>query len=230
MKCTNCMQELPTDATQCNRCGMPVTQTPAFATGYSAPQDPPLTPEQGGRPPVEGKPQAIEFLAVPESRLIWLSVLTFGFYLLYWVYKNWQAFRKFDQSKITPFWRTMFFPFFTHGMFKRILDEARQVGYQMVYNPWPLAIFFVILMAGGHRNGRERSPQVGQIMDLIDVIFGLLSVLPILPVQKAINFYHEQTAPGTPLRTKFTTGEIIMVAAGIILAALSVLAVISPGR
>ena len=198
-KCSNCGEDLPKGAGQCPRCGLPVTR------------------------PEEQK--VIEFLAVPTGRLIFLSVITMGFYQLYWLYKNWQAIRKADQSKISPFWRTMFIPFFCHGFFKRILDEARQLGYQAVYNPWTLAIVYIILLVGGH--GRARTPEMARIRDFLDIITGLLVFIPALPVQRAINYYHEQAA-GTPLRTRFTAGEMTMVVAGVILLVLNLVGLFFP--
>jgi len=80
MKCSNCFQELSSNATQCERCGMPVNRaTPA-----------------GNETQMPGEIlQNIEFLAIPTDRLIWLTVITGGFYLLYWNYKNWLAILKF---------------------------------------------------------------------------------------------------------------------------------------
>jgi hypothetical protein len=51
---------------------------------------------------------AARYHVVPVWRLMAMSALSFGTYELYWMYKNWLAIRRADQSNISPFFRALF--------------------------------------------------------------------------------------------------------------------------
>ena len=60
---------------------------------------------------VENNSQVEGFLYIPVSRLIFLSMLTFGLYCYYWQYRNWGYVKEREGLSISPFWRAWFWLF-----------------------------------------------------------------------------------------------------------------------
>ncbi len=58
---------------------------------------------------------------VSPSKFIVLSILSFGFYELIWIYRNWKFFKEKEKLDISPFWRTVFAIFFIYSLFKKML-------------------------------------------------------------------------------------------------------------
>ncbi len=48
--------------------------------------------------------------AVSVGKFAVMSLCTFGFYELYWAYKHWDAMRRREQERLSPFWRAFFAP------------------------------------------------------------------------------------------------------------------------
>jgi hypothetical protein len=92
------------------------------------------------------KPTKPLFLYIPISRLILLSIATFGIYETYWIYKNWRYIKERDGLNIKPFWRGYFGIFFCHSLLRRIYGdkEARTVAVP-TFTPTALATVWVIL-------------------------------------------------------------------------------------
>src|SRR5258706_14536226 len=48
--------------------------------------------------------------AVSVGKFAVMSLCTFGFYEVYWAYKHWDAMRKREQERLSPFWPATFRP------------------------------------------------------------------------------------------------------------------------
>ncbi len=72
----------------------------------------------------DSTPAAV-YYPVTLSKFVVLSLLTGGFYDLYWFYKNWCFVRDRDNSSIDPFWRALFSPLWCAVL---ILDLRRNVN------------------------------------------------------------------------------------------------------
>lgn len=85
-----------------------------------------------------------DFFTVSTNKLIFMSICTFGFYELYWFYKNWVAINR-AGGKCRPFWRTFFAPLFAYSCFEHI--RKSMVKHKIVSNfqPGVLATFYFIL-------------------------------------------------------------------------------------
>ena len=84
-----------------------------------------------------------EFFPVSEGKFLTLYILSFGFYGIYWFYKNWSLQQKYIDKKIYPVWRAIFSIFFTHSLFNRINKRAQQVEQKHTFNANVLATLFV---------------------------------------------------------------------------------------
>jgi len=63
-------------------------------------------------------------------KLIVMSICTFGFYELYWFYKNWQFISVRDEVKMRPFWRAALTFFLSYVLFSDVKKEAQAEGKQ----------------------------------------------------------------------------------------------------
>lgn len=119
--CPICGQANPGSAEHCN-CGYD------FATG------------QVVRSP-------IAWFMVGSTKLIVMSVVTIGLYEIYWIYKQWDAWRTTTNRKINPVARAIFGFFSSYSLFKRVAESARSVGLHPQAAPGSLWVTFLLLSA-----------------------------------------------------------------------------------
>ena len=143
--------------------------------------------------------QAIEFFAISPTRLVLLSFLTVGFYIVYWFYKNWAAIKITDKRNIWPFWRALFSVFFAYSFFKRLNHSIRSHSPNKKFSYSFLAFLYILLFL------LQRAGLV--FFDLIPLIF----------VQRAINFNNKQINPNYKTAKGFATGEKVLMVVGICL-------------
>ena len=65
------------------------------------------------------------YLYIPTSRLIFMSVISLGIFISYWVYKNWRFIKERDGLDISPFWRGWFAIFNFHSLLKYIKEDPK---------------------------------------------------------------------------------------------------------
>ncbi|TAK58935.1 hypothetical protein EPO14_01300 [Patescibacteria group bacterium] len=164
----------------------------------------------------------IKFFSVSTWKLIALTTATFGLYQIYWHYRNWQAIRLADGSDIRPFWRSFFLMFFTHALFKRIVDSSVKQGFSEVMSASALAWAFIVLIFAGSISARGD-----------DAIFTLLwilsffSVAPLIQIQKAINFNNKNLDSTYTASKKFSVGEVLLAVVGGVLFVFALLGFLS---
>ncbi len=141
----------------------------------------------------------MEFYAVSPKKFIILSITTFGLFEFYWFYKNWQAIKRHNGSKISPFWRSVFIFFTCNQLFKEILHSAKINGYAEKYSPGWITFFYIALAI------LWRLPDPWWIISTF-------SFVPLLSVQRAINFNNSKVNPNYIKNNKFS-GRVIMVIA-----------------
>lgn len=84
------------------------------------------------------------FFTLSTTKLILMSICTFGLYEYYWFYKNWVAIRD-AGNKCSPFWRAFFAPFFAYSCFKHIQRSSKQNNISSVFAPGIFAVSYFIL-------------------------------------------------------------------------------------
>ncbi len=161
-----------------------------------------------------------EFFPVSEGKLITLYILSFGLYGFYWFYKNWQLQQPKMDKKISPFLRAMFSIFFTHSLFKRIDEKAKNLEKKDKFNANILATAFVgavivsnlldrISMNSGLLVGMTSSKII-----ITSVILFLLSTYPLVKVQATVNRINNDMLGY--LNHKYSIWNYLLIALGII--------------
>lgn len=203
MNCKHCGNTLANETKFCHTCGKPVEEG-IFKKDISD----------------------IEYFSTPLTRLVLLSVLTFGFYELFWFYKNWEAIKKAEQQQLSPFWRAIFAVFYCHSLFKKVLQSAKKYGYGDSYSPEFLATLYVLLFFIG--NGVSMIEDTTFEFDIVWLLVAVSPFVPLLLVQKAINFNNSKIIQNYNERRKFLKGEILLMIFGTILFSLVLLGIFSP--
>lgn len=117
---------------------------------------------------------------IKESKFLLLSILTFGLYPVWWVYKTWVFFIQKERSDANPAIRVVFNIFFLLPLLNRIQKFARQKGYQG--NSYPVSSFILIT--------------VTSFCSLFPPPFFLICILTcvfLLPAVKALNYAIQQS-------------------------------------
>lgn len=115
-----------------------------------------------------------EFHAMPVWKLVVMSMCTFGFYELYWCYRNWCRVRERTGRILSPFWRAFFAPFWAFSLFEEVEDLATSRRMRVEWSGGLLAIVFFVLSAIG------RLPDPWWLLSFF-------AWIPLVPVQGTIN-------------------------------------------
>ena len=151
------------------------------------------------------------FLHISSTRLIFLSIASFGLYEAYWIYKNWQYIKKRDGLSIRPFWRGVFAVFFCHSLLQRIYEdqEARAIQ-QPTFSASGLATGWIILVVAARIISEAPSIEASLVAGLMP------SYLFLVPVQNYINSVVKKTSSANEFY-QWSFGHIFCLTLGIIL-------------
>ena len=109
------------------------------------------------------------------NKFILLSIISFGLYEIWWIYKAWDFFNEKEKLNINPAARTIFSIIFLIPLFNKILCFAKEKGYSENYSSILLFVgFFVVNF-------------LAYLPDLFWLIAILTFVFLILPF-RALNF------------------------------------------
>ena len=86
-----------------------------------------------------------KFYVVSDKKFLILFISTLGMYSLYWFYQNWKSYSEFNNENIMPFWRAVFSIFFTHSLFKKLYQRAKEENDSHDFNHSAMATLYVIL-------------------------------------------------------------------------------------
>ena len=117
---------------------------------------------------------------ISTNKFIILSILSFGYYIIWWHYKAWRFFNQKDQLDIMPAVRATNGIFFIYSLLRRILKFAQEKGYPKKYPSLLYSLVFIILVL----------PSLPPLYFSLPTI--LLSILLIQPFQ-ALNFAKRQS-------------------------------------
>jgi hypothetical protein len=147
------------------------------------------------------------FFAVSLSKLVVMSVFSFGLYQVYWFYKNWLLIEKREGQGFAVMVRAVLSVVFCYRLFVRVRQAGAVAG---------VGVFPAGALAAGY---------------IITSVFWLLpdewlivanaGVLCLLPVQSVANRLNALQAPGHDRNTRYTGWNLVVVALGIALQALS---------
>ncbi len=109
------------------------------------------------------------------NKFIFLSIISFGAYEIWWMYKAWKFFKQKDNLDIIPAATAIFGIFFMNSLLNKILEFAKEKGYTNSYSSSTLfACFFS-----------------GNLLSYLPDPFWLISVFSfifIIPPFEALNF------------------------------------------
>jgi hypothetical protein len=179
--------------TTCRRCAGSLADAPTFTF------QPPALAEGEGVP---------LYFAVSPTKLIVLSICTFGLYETYWFYKQWQVIKQNERSDIRPFWRAVFCIFYMRALFRSIKDTAALYDVAADFNPLTMSLTFLGL------NLCARFGNVGWLL-------AIFSFYPLTVVQGVANQINARVAPDHDRNAQFTAGNIVTILIGGLLLALA---------
>jgi len=113
------------------------------------------------------------FFAVSTHKFIVMSLVTFGLYEVYWVYRQWKRFVE-HGDVLSPFWRTFFLTVTNYVLFGRVRSLARENRVEVDWLPSILGTFYLALSLSW------RLPDPWWLLSL-------LSFVPMIPVQRTID-------------------------------------------
>lgn len=142
---------------------------------------------------------------VSTTKFVVMSLFTFSFYYLYWIYANWCRIAYSQGISIIPFWRMMFSGIWNFSLFSKIRDLARDRQIAVGWNP----ILFGALTLIASLFSRAGSGFA------IIAMLSFLLVVPINQTVQKINAHHAQTV-SEPYNDKFSGGNIAVVIFGAI--------------
>ncbi|WP_431146424.1 hypothetical protein [Pseudomonas alvandae] len=126
-----------------------------------------------------------KFYVVSRNKLILMSVLSSGFYLPYWHYRNWKAYRTATGEKVWPLIRAFLNIFFVYSLATKIQRQLNSSGGQYEWHPRLLAL--VIMVVGIFVNSMVYLPISVKAYLPISLFLMVFSTLCLLRFQAAIN-------------------------------------------
>lgn len=159
--------------------------------------------------------RAMPQFSVSLGKLAIMSLCTFGIYELYWAYKQWDAIRRRENEKLSPFWRAFFAPLWGFSLFPRIQTLAVNLGVPAQWSAGGLALGFLIL---------------GAMWRLPDPywLVSMLSFLPLLAVQRSVNQLNLAVAPAADRNDTYSGKNVVIIVLGAILLLLALLGTLVP--
>ena len=138
---------------------------------------------------------------VGATKLLVMSIATFGVYSVYWMFRNWKAEQTRSGDHLSPLARSVFAVLFFHSFASRVADRALAGGIVPGYSPALLTVLFIGLSLSA------RLPDPWWALSLG-------AVVPLLPVQRALQAIDKASGIDTPHYRLFGGGEIACFAIG----------------
>lgn len=139
------------------------------------------------------------------EKFIILSILTFGLYEMWWIYKAWLFFKQKENDDTIPAARAIFNIVFLYQLLRKILDFAYETGYDKEYPCGALYACFILT------NFLSGLPQPFFLISLATFIF-------LLPPFRAFN-YAIRNMPGVRIteQPNFSLRHIFLIIFGLFL-------------
>ncbi|MEM9217574.1 MAG: hypothetical protein AAGD25_24950 [Cyanobacteria bacterium P01_F01_bin.150] len=157
------------------------------------------------------------YFVISTTKFILMSLCTFGFYEVYWMYKNWKYIKIREQSDIMPFWRAFFSGIWTFSLGRKIKDHSAKVSAEIDLHPDSIGVLYLL---------------TGALWRLPDP-FGLLSCLsfiPLLSLQAGASKVNQVLEIRTNKYYNFSTTNYLILAFGTLLWLLIVVGAFIPAE
>lgn len=202
MTCPACTAPVPHAAPECAYCGSDLQAPVAYF--------PPAAELDGTAGPPE-----IALHPMSETKLLVMTVVTFGLYEVWWFYRNWKLRNELrDRGVLAPL-RSILAGFFAYSLFEDVDEEVRRVGVSPGWSAVLLGIAYFVLTA------TSRLPDPLWLLSL-------LNVAPLYVVQRTINEANARSPRPAPLNDRYSTLNLVGIALGSIFLFLVMIALYFP--
>jgi hypothetical protein len=150
----------------------------------------------------DAAPTSPAFYVVSKSKFAMLFVATNGFYIAYWLYKNWKLHRA-AGNKVLPLVRTIFGVFFIYSLFTRIDRRIKASGRDFRWFPRSLALAFIVVACTSSAAVWIQDFHIQFAMSLLVL---LLQIFCLLSAQAAINYSENDSEGHTNSALTFANG------------------------
>jgi hypothetical protein len=163
-------------------------------------------------------PELVNDLILQSSmRLIFVSIITLGFYNCYWFFKTWLFLKRSQNLSINAILCSIFPVLTIYSLSKRIFSQAELVGHKEQVKPLQLpGIYFSLNLAGNTLTG------------LIGLVPSMFLFYPILPIHRALSAYIQRSYPEYKEREFFSGGMVGWIISGSLLWLLLLLGAVTP--
>ncbi|SED51006.1 hypothetical protein SAMN04490194_0597 [Pseudomonas migulae] len=87
------------------------------------------------------------FFVISKRKLAILFIATSGFYVLYWLYRNWHRYRSATATKVIPLIRALMGVWFVYSLFRTVDRRIFAMGHRYKWYPRFLALAFILFSA-----------------------------------------------------------------------------------
>lgn len=157
---------------------------------------------------------APRFFSVSITKLVVLSLCTFGLYQIYWFYKHWTCVRNHEVTPISPFWRAALTNFYCYALFRRVIERVGVYELPSLF-AGPLAVSWIATTF------LYKLPDPYWLVSLCAFLF-------LIPVQVVANRVNRQHVPTLEPDNTFGVWTIVTVIIGGILLVFGVIGTLMP--
>jgi hypothetical protein len=149
------------------------------------------------------------FFAVAPLKLVILSLATFGYYVIYWHYRQWKAIGAAKKVKMWPIARAIFMPITSFELFPQIQAAAEATAIPVRWKGWVLAL--AVLLMNILSWAAQLFPGELSFMDLAWVLF----IVPSFIAQFTIQELHARVVPEADRNARLTRWNLPWLALGL---------------
>lgn len=129
-----------------------------------------------------------DYYVVASKKFFILFFSTFGFYQIYWFYKNWQLYKARTNEKIWPVMRAIFSIFFIHSLFRNVDNSISASRTEFEWNSNSLATTLVLLKVLENLMDKLSSKNLGSpYTDIMTLVIVPIIGWKLHAAQQAIN-------------------------------------------
>lgn len=172
------------------------------------------------------KDSSTKYFSISLVRLALFSILTFGFYDMYWFYKHWKAIKEQEGLKISPLARSLWGSgcLYCYSLFKRVIKSAKSNDYPKNHSAFGLSTLYLLPkiftapLCVPLCKLLKLLTNIGNPSFYLCLVFLVFSAsLPaLLLIQKMINFNNKKIKDFTEAKRKFSIAEAAVVLIGVL--------------
>ena len=170
---------------------------------------------------------------ISAPRIVALSVVSFGLYLFYWVYRTWEQYRQHTGANVYPVWHALamlvpvygWFRFYAHCKAYRDLMEEREVAHNL--RMAPILVVLIICTAvwspiptvwlNFYLGESDISVMIDLILDVVSLVGMLVATVMVCRIQANFNRYWAAVDGELANRARLGRGAMVLAALGLIL-------------